>query len=129
MELDSKPTDYGSHDKIVSVTAEEIFLGSSKEMKEKINGITEATQKHIKLVRDGIAGALKDSKITAAERRHVVKSLHAVHGMAKDDFGCYVKNLLNDVDGHSTQRHIDAVCLCFNEHVCILSHFQIHLAI
>ena len=68
MELDSKPTDYGSHDKIVSVTAEEIFLGSSKEInrsnskKKKINGITEATQKHIKLVRDGIAGAYKINK-------------------------------------------------------------------
>ena len=53
--------------------------------------------------------ALKDSKITAAERRHVVESLHAVHGMAKYDFGCYVKNLLKDQDGRSTQRHIDAV--------------------
>ena len=69
---------------------------------------------------------------TAAERRHVViweKSLHAVHGMAKDDFGCYVKNLLNDVDGHSTQRHIQRCSLpfCFNEHVRILSKDEIKI--
>ena len=43
------------------------------------------------------------------ERRSVVKALHDINGMEETSFADYVKNLLKDGDGRTTQRHIDAV--------------------
>ena len=52
---------------------------------------------------------VKKKKITEMERRSVVKALHDINGMEETSFADYVKNLLKDGDGRTTQRHIDAV--------------------